>query len=78
MTPSYALYEVIFRRPDYARTYFPDKFLVTGRAPTRSIPGNPRPDHIWRGNNHIAIDCGCGYGGALGAVCLDTGEEFTV
>lgn len=72
----YGLHELIFHRPDYTRVYFPDRYLVTGHAPTRSIPGNPRPDRIWRGSHHIAIDCGCAFGGVLGAICLDTGEEF--
>ena len=74
----YALHELIFHAPDYSKTYFADKYLVTGHNPTRNIPGNPRPDRIFRENNHIAIDCGCGYGGTLGALCLDTGEEFYV
>ena len=38
------------------------------------IPGNHRPGRIFRQNNHIAIDCG--YGGLLGAICLETGKEF--
>ena len=29
-----------------------------------------------RPNNHIAIDCGCAFGGPLAAIRLDTGEEF--
>ena len=29
-------------------------------------------------NNHIAIDCGCAYGGKLGCVCLETFESFYV
>ena len=74
----YEPYEMLFSRPDYERPYFPDKIVVTGHTSTRSIPGNPRPGRIFKGNNHIAIDCGCGYGGLLGAICLDTGEEFYV
>lgn len=72
----YGIHELIFHAPDYSRTYYPDRYLVTGHLPTRNIPGNPHPDRIFRENNHIAIDCGCGYGGVLGALCLDTGEEF--
>ena len=70
--------ELILGRPDYDRTYYPDRHVVTGHTPTRNIPGNPRPDRIFRANNHIAIDCGCAFGGPLGAICLDTGEEFYV
>lgn len=74
----YEPYEMIFARPDYERTYYPDKYVVTGHTPTQAIPGNPRPGRFFKRNNHIAIDCGCGYGGPLGALCLDTGEEFYV
>ena len=31
---------------------------------------------IIRKNNHIAIDCGAVFGGALGCICLETLEEF--
>ena len=74
----YAPDELILGRPDYGRIYFPDKYVVTGHTPTRNIPGNPAPDRIFKANNHIAIDCGCAFGGPLGAICLDTGEEFYV
>lgn len=34
---------------------------------------------IYKGNNHIAIDCGCSIpGGRLAAICLDTMEEYYV
>ena len=55
-----------------------DAVLITGHAPTRFIDDNPKPDYIWHDGNHWHIDCGCGYGGRLGAVCLETGEEFYV
>lgn len=74
----YQLHEIIFENPEYWRTYFPNKILVTGHTPTRLIDGNIKPDFIFKANNHIAIDCGVGYGGKLGAICLDTGEEFYV
>lgn len=68
--------ELILGQPDYGKPYFPDRYVVTGHTPTRNIQGNPRPDRIFRKNRHIAIDCGCAFGGPSGAVCLDTGEEF--
>lgn len=71
----YQMYELIFNCNDYERVYFPDKYLVTGHLPTRAIPGNPRPDCIYRANNHIAIDCGAGFGGRIGAYCFETEEE---
>lgn len=74
----YSLADLAFSRTDYSRLLFQDKILVTGHTPTALIPGNPRPGYIYKGHNHIAIDCGCGFGGRLGAVCLDTGEEFYV
>ena len=74
----YSPADFIEGRPDYARRYWPDRFVVSGHTPTRLIPENPSPDRIYRANNHIAIDCGCTFGGALGAICLDTGEEYYV
>ena len=74
----YAPDELITGRPDYDQMYFPGRYVVTGHTPTRNIPGNPEPDRIFRKNGHIAIDCGCAFGGPLGAICLDTGEEFYV
>jgi serine/threonine protein phosphatase 1 len=84
----YKLEEVIFHSPDYSKVYFPDKYLVTGHRPTRlefegkdfwnADPNGSFKDEIVFTNNHIAIDCGCGYGGRLGALCLDTLETFYV
>ena len=74
----YSLEDLAFCRTDYSKPLFRDKILVTGHTPTALIPGNPRPGYIYKGNNHIAIDCGCAFGGRLGAICLDTGEEFYV
>ena len=75
---SYELDDYLFSRTDYNRVYFPDKFVVSGHTPTRLIPNNPSPDRIYRANRHIAIDCGCTSGGYLGAICLESGEEFYV
>ncbi len=72
----YGLHELIFKSPDYETVYFSDKYLVTGHLPTRVIERNPRPDHIYRANRHIALDCGAGFGGQIGAICLETGEEY--
>ena len=73
---TYEMYELIFKAPDYDRIYFPDKYLVPGHLPTKVIEGNPRPNKIFRKNNHIAIDCAAGYDGCVGCICLDTFEEF--
>lgn len=74
----YSLEDLIFFAPDYSEVYFEDKFLVTGHLPTWLIDDNDRPGKIYRKHNHIAIDCGCSIDGVLGAICLDTGEEFYV
>lgn len=84
----YGLHEVLFHAPDYSKVYYPDKYLVTGHRPTRlefegkdfwnADPSGKYKDEIVFTNNHIAIDCGCGYGGRLGALCLDTLETFYV
>lgn len=70
--------ELINYRTDYSKPLFSgNKFLVTGHTPSLIIPENPSPGYIFRKNNHIAIDCGAVFqGGRLGAICLDTGEEF--
>lgn len=62
-------------RTDYTKPLFADSntILVTGHTPTFWI----RPDRkplIYKENAHIAIDCGCVYGGTLAAYCIETGE----
>lgn len=63
---------------DYDKIFYNDKCLVIGHYPTRAIDNNPKPDYIYKANHHIAIDCDCGYGGQLGAICLDNGKEFYI
>ena len=55
----------------------PDRIIVTGHTVTSLIDKASR-GRIWRGNGHIAIDCGAVYSGVLGCLCLDTLEEFYV
>lgn len=86
----YDLSELIFETPDYDKVYFEKKYLVTGHLPTRvifardqgllleEVPKEKYSDQIFQKNRHIAIDCGCSYGGKLGCLCLDTLEEFYV
>lgn len=74
----YYIHELIWHRPDYNKVYFEDKFVVSGHTPTVIIEGNDRPGYIMKKNNHIAIDCGAGFGVRLGCICLDSGEEFYV
>lgn len=49
--------------------------IVVGHLPTRFLDG-AEPDKIYHSHDTIAIDCGCGYGGQLGVLCLDTMEEL--
>lgn len=86
----YDLSELIFHKPDYEKIYFPDKYLVTGHIPTRTVFAAEQGknlnelkteefvDKIFEKNHHIAIDCGCGYGGKLGCICLETMEKIYV
>ncbi len=72
-----SLYDLVWQRADYGRRYFADRILVTGHTPTQTIAENPVPGRIYRGNGHLALDCGAGFpGGSLAAVCLETGQEF--
>lgn len=71
----YDLYELISARTDYSKVYYENKILVTGHTPVQNITGG-KSTQIYKKNNHIAIDCGCGYGGQLGVLCLDTMEEI--
>ena len=69
--------DFIMGEPEYEKKYFEDAIIVTGHTPTGFID----PDYtgrIWKGNNHIAIDCGAVFGNPLGCICLDTMEEIYV
>ena len=69
--------EYTLGEPDYEELYFVDKYIITGHTPTGLIDKNFK-GKIWKGNNHIAIDCGAVFTGTLGCLCLDTMEEFYV
>lgn len=71
----YEIDDFLWERPDYAKRYFryENTFFVTGHTPTRCIRKDGK-DEIFKGNGHIAIDCGCVYGGNLCAYCFETGE----
>ena len=72
----YELSDFIFGRPNIERTYFKDKFLVFGHTPTRVL-GASSDTALFQGTQ-IAVDCGCGFGGKLGCLCLETLREFYV
>lgn len=75
----YKLLDFLFERADYGRRYFQDqnKYLVTGHTPTVFMRKDKKP-LIYQENGHIAIDCGCVFGGQLAAYCIETGEEWYV
>lgn len=75
----YEAEELIWERPDYGKNYFPGSriFLVTGHTPTPMIRRDGKP-LIYAENGHIAIDCGCVFGGCLAAYCIETGEAYYV
>lgn len=72
----YELEDLLFTAPDYEKVYFQDRYLVTGHTNTSVIDDSG--DVIFYNNNHIAIDCGCAYGGVLGVYCLENGDEFYI
>lgn len=57
--------------------HIPDGFvLVFGHTPTNHFQ-NAEPMRIWKGDNAIGIDCGCGYDyGRLACLRLDDMKEF--
>ena len=73
----YGIHDIIWGRCDYEKQYYTNKFLVTGHTPTHNINAEYK-GKIYKGKNHIAIDCGSIFGGRLGCICLDTLEEFYI
>ena len=77
----YELQDFLFSRPKSNQVYYKDRYLVYGHTPTRLLRkqlGEPLSDRILRRGKQIAVDCGCGFDGMLGCLCLDTLEEFYV
>ena len=75
----YDFMDFIYTRADYQRRYFqnPNTYLVTGHTPTPCIRADALPE-IYTGYGHIAIDCGCVYGGKLAAYCIEAGNAVYV
>lgn len=75
----YELEDFIYERVDYSKPFFEEtnRILVTGHTPTPMIRTDGLP-YIYEGNGHIALDCGCVFGGNLAAYCIETGETVYV
>ena len=71
--------DFLWERADYTRRYFPGNriYLVSGHTPTPLIRPDKKP-LVYEGNGHIAIDCGCVFGGMLAAYCVETGKAAYV
>lgn len=71
----YGLEDFLFYRAKYNQRYFEEEntVLVTGHTPTFTIRED-RKALIYDANGHLAIDCGCVYGGRLAAYCLNNGK----
>lgn len=69
--------DFISGRADYSRRYFKDEntILVSGHTPTPCIREDRKPE-VYIGHGHLALDCGCVFGGRLAAYCIET-EEVT-
>ena len=77
----YSPLDFLLGRPDPKAEWLTDRYLVYGHTPTRLLReqlGEPPSDDILRCGRQIAIDCGCGFDGKLGCLCLDTLEAFYV
>lgn len=71
----YSPSDFLWERTDYTKQYFPSDriFLVTGHTPTMMIREDKKP-LVYQENRHIALDCGCVFGGNLAAFCVETSE----
>ena len=69
--------QMIFKRCNYDQVYFDDVYTITGHTPTVMIDLNYK-GKIIEMNRHIAIDCGCVFGFALGVYCLDNENKYYV
>ena len=75
----YDFLDFICERTDYQKRYYQDSntYLITGHTPTMYI-NRDASTKVYIGNGHIAIDCGCVYGGKLAGYCIDSGEVIYV
>ena len=69
--------DFLIGEPEYDKCYFEDMTIVTGHTPTGFIDSD-YIGRIWKGNRHIAVDCGAVFGNPLGCICLDTMDEIYI
>ena len=69
--------DFIYGEPDYEIEYLPGTTIITGHTPTGLIDPAYH-GRIWKGNGHIAIDCGAVFDGRLGCLRLEDLQEFYV
>ena len=67
--------ELLFGPHDFSIKHFDDTIIIVGHQPTRFIT-DEEPDMILDGMNNINVDCGLGFGGQLGVLCLETREKM--
>ena len=73
----YSEEDFVFAETDYSAPLFTDRYLVTAHTPTVAI-SRELAGKVYSKKRHVAIDCGCGYGGRLAAVCLNPLKVFYV
>lgn len=75
----YQCLDFVSDRINYRKRYYEDKntFIISGHTPTPFLRTDRKPE-VFRQNGHIAIDCGCVYGGKLAAYCIETGDAVYV
>ena len=75
----YDFTDFICERTDYRKRYYQDRntYVITGHTPTMCINPDSSPK-VFIGNGHIALDCGCVYGGKLAAYCIETNKAIYV
>lgn len=71
----YDVLDFISKRTDYNKRYYQNgnTYVITGHTPTQYINKDSLAK-VYSGNGHIAIDCGCVYGGKLAAYCIESGK----
>lgn len=73
----YTLEELLFTRPEPDAAYWSGRTVILGHTPTWYLSESGE-NKIFRAETWVDVDCGCGSGGPLACLCLDTMGEFYV